>query len=467
MRTLQRLPIRSLPVFAVMLVCLGFVSARGQSSAGYRISSGADARSWKTWVVKADAALTIPAPPGQAQMQKELSKVKAMMGQRNETVMRQIRYWDAGAPSYRWNEIGYKLVGPELFSKKDGGVFWYSPMAWMNMAIYDATVAAWKLKYSHQSKYPFEIDPSIKPIVVSASVPSYPCEYAVTAAAAATVLGHFFPRFADSLAELGKEAMYSRVYAGVQFPASVEAGWTLGKQVAEKVIEAAKAHIADRAWQGKIPNDPGKWRGQFAVGAITTALKPIVLKTGNQFRPPAPPDFSKEMEEMKNFKQNFYTASQAYKWASLSGLDIWTDFASLRMFEKHMDKNAPACARIYAILHVALYDCAIAIMDAKYAYFGIRPNQFDTAFKPLIGFTPPFPGYPSGHATASSCAATILSHFFPEDARFFEQTALACANSRFYAGIHFQTDNKVGLEMGKQLANYVIKEWAAKDGAEN
>ena len=113
------------------------------------------------------------------------------------------------------------------------------------------------------------------------------------------------------------------------------------------------------------------------------------------------------------------------------------------------------------MLHTTEYDAGIAIMDAKYAYWGIRPNLFDTSFQPLI-FTPPFPGYPSGHATASSAAATILSYFFPADRNFFKQTAQECADSRFYAGIHFKTDNKAGIELGERLANYVIDTWVGK-----
>jgi membrane-associated phospholipid phosphatase len=110
---------------------------------------------------------------------------------------------------------------------------------------------------------------------------------------------------------------------------------------------------------------------------------------------------------------------------------------------------------------VALHDAAIAIMDAKYAYWGIRPFQLDTTFRPLI-FTPPFPGYPSGHATASSVAATVLQYFFPGDAALFQKTALECAESRFYAGIHFRTDNEAGLEFGRKLGNYIVENWGKK-----
>ena len=252
------------------------------------------------------------------------------------------------------------------------------------------------------------------------------------------------------------------MYAGVQFPSDVTDGWKLGEQVAKEVIAKSKKQGYDIAWKGNIPNDPKLWKGEYPVGALTSGFTPMVLKTGNQFRPPAPPDFATEMEEMKSFKQNFNSTYQAFYWAHASGLDTWTELASQKIFEYRLDRDALKAARIYTLLHVALHDAAIAIMDAKYAYWGIRPDQYDKNFKPLLGFTPPFPGYPSGHATASSVAATILSHFFPADAGSFKMTAKECADSRFFAGIHFPSDNNVGLQMGEQLAKYVIDNWESK-----
>ena len=34
-----------------------------------------------------------------------------------------------------------------------------------------------------------------------------------------------------------------------------------------------------------------------------------------------------------------------------------------------------------------------------------------------------------------------------------------CADSRFYAGIHFKSDNEVALKMGKELGKYVVESW--------
>jgi hypothetical protein len=130
----------------------------------------------------------------------------------------------------------------------------------------------------------------------------------------------------------------------------------------------------------------------------------------------------------------------------------------MKMFEYRMMDDAPAVARIYTVLHTAYHDAAIAIMDAKYAYWGIRPDQYDTTYKPLIS-TPPFPGYPSGHAAGAATTSAVLEYFFPADAKQFQQYARDCADSRFYAGIHFRSDNERGLRMGKELGKYIVETW--------
>ncbi|HEY9300129.1 MAG TPA: phosphatase PAP2 family protein, partial [Phormidium sp.] len=82
----------------------------------------------------------------------------------------------------------------------------------------------------------------------------------------------------------------------------------------------------------------------------------------------------------------------------------------------------------------------------------------DTTYQPLIG-TPPFPGYPSGHAAGAGAACAVMQYFFPADKKKFQQMAQDCADSRFYAGIHFRTDNEVGLQMGKNLGNFIVDAW--------
>jgi hypothetical protein len=166
------------------------------------------------------------------------------------------------------------------------------------------------------------------------------------------------------------------------------------------------------------------------------------------------------MNELKNFKQNFNSHSLAYYWAN-HGPEVWNDLASQKMFEYRMSDDAPAVSRVYTVLNVAYHDAVIAIFDSKYAYWGIRPVQYDTTYKPLIT-TPPFPGYPSGHAGGAGTTAAVMEYFFPADAKLFWQMAQDCADSRFYAGIHFRTDNEAALKMGKELGRYVVETWMKK-----
>jgi PAP2 superfamily len=105
---------------------------------------------------------------------------------------------------------------------------------------------------------------------------------------------------------------------------------------------------------------------------------------------------------------------------------------------------------------------AIAVFDAKYTYWGIRPDQYDSTYKPLIS-TPPFPGYPSGHAAAAAASSAVLEYFFPADAKEFQRLAQDCADSRFYAGIHFRTDNETALVMGKAIGKYIVETWMSND----
>jgi len=79
--------------------------------------------------------------------------------------------------------------------------------------------------------------------------------------------------------------------------------------------------------------------------------------------------------------------------------------------------------------------------------------------------TPPFPGYPSGHATAAGTFATMLAYFFPVKKDFFWQKAKEAGESRFEGGIHFRTDNELELKLGIKVAELVLEK-AKKDGAD-
>ena len=262
----------------------------------------------------------------------------------------------------------------------------------LNTAIYDATVAAWEVKYTNKRLRPFEQDKRIRALIVQSNSPSYPCEYSVAAGVASTLITHFFPQKADTLELLLKEAMQSRVAAGVQYPSDTKAGFELGKSVALKAIEKTNDYLPVDKWDGKIPNGPGLWNGTEPIFPMWAKRKPMVLASPNQFRPGPPPDYKKEMEELRNFKPTSRSTLIAFQWASGN---MWQDLIERKIFEYNLHLNPPRVARIYALLTIAGYDAQVACWDAKYTYWGIRPDQYDTTYRPALMGTPNFPGYPS------------------------------------------------------------------------
>lgn len=412
------------------------------------------AGTWKTWFITAGKDYRLPAPTS---YKNEIAEVLSKQQHLNATTKQQITFWNAGAPGYRWQEMMNKLWAV------DTGRYGALANMLLGTATYDATIAAWDTKYAFKRPRPFTADSRIKVYAVKPESPSYPCEYSVAAGVAVTIITRFFPKLADSVNRLAQELMASRIAAGVAFPSDTKAGFDLGKKIAEKEIEHTKDFVSTTQWDGKVPDKPGLWRGKFAMYPTAGQNKTVVLESGSEFRPGPPPDFAKEMEEMKNYKQTFRSLSNAFYWANQSW---FMDNLSKKLFENNLHMNPPLAARINATVNVASYDAFIACWDAKYAYWGIRPSQYDTTFRPAILMTPPFPGYPSGHAAICGTLAEIYSYFFPDEKELFHQKAREAAESRFQAGIHFRTDNEVALVLGKKVGVKVL-ERVKNDGADD
>ena len=409
-----------------------------------------NAGKWKTWFITSGKDFRLPAPSSN---KAEIAEVISQQQNLDSAGWQQILYWNAGAPGYRWHTM---MTG--LWTVDTGN---YGALANMllGVAIYDATVATWENKYAYKRLRPYEADTRIKGYVPRSESPSFPCEYSVAAGVAVTVISHFYPSLTDSVTRMAQRLMKSRVAAGVAFPSDTRAGFELGKNIAEKEIEYTKDFVVNTAWDRKMPQEPGVWTGKNPMLPLAGKNKTVVLDSASQFRPGPPPDFAKDMAELKSFKQNFRSMSNALFYASNS---FWDEQLNKKIFEYNLALNPPGAARLYAITAIGYYDGFVACWDAKYTYWGIRPNQYDTTYKSLVP-TPPFPGYPSGHAALSSVMAELYSYFFPAEKNWFRQKAKDVAESRFQAGIHFRTDNEVALELGKKVAAAIIEKVKTAD----
>jgi len=451
-------------------------AAPGVAAADNSLEPAAGTR--RTWIISSAADHRAPAPPGASQTQAEIREIARLLRQNGAADQAQITYWDAGAPAYRWMGV--------LHARSDASqpltTYPARLYAYVAIAMYDATIATWESKYHYMRRRPSEVRHNLPVTLAVPASPSYPSEHASTAWAAATVLSYFFPAEAASFEAMAREAGWSRVLAGLQYPSDYEAGRDLGIAVAQAVIARARTDGSATPWAGVVPVGPCNWKQlnpQTPPGNASAATwTPLLLSSPSQFRPPAPPSCADatwqntELKTVREFPRTvpgnaavFATNYKVFYWQSPEGLNSWPfRHADRWIAEDHLDSNAPRVARIYALLGATQYDAFIASQDGKFTYWYIRPSQLDTSITPLIP-VPNFPSYPSNHSTFSSSRSEILAYLFPTRADFIRSVGKEAGDSRIWGGIHYPMDNAAGVNLGRAVAGLFI-DWAEADGSQ-
>jgi hypothetical protein len=272
---------------------------------------------------------------------------------------------------------------------------------------------------------------------------------------------------------MAEEAGKSQVYAGLQYWSDYTAGMELGRQVAARVIERAKADGSDAVWTGTVPSGKCMWTGSNPGNVTAMTWRPILLASPSEFRPIPPPTcdsptMADQVATVKSFPRSpsaFVTNEKAMWWQGPQGLNTWPyDYASKWVFEDKLDQNPPRVARVYALIASAFYDAFVASQDGKFTYWYLRPSQLDPTIVPLFP-VPNFPSYPSNHATFSTTRAEMLAYLFPAHADEIRAVGKEGGDSRIWAGIHYQIDLDSGSQVGKSVAGKFIA-WANTDGSQ-
>ncbi|MFF3073423.1 vanadium-dependent haloperoxidase [Kitasatospora sp. NPDC057904] len=279
-----------------------------------------------------------------------------------------------------------------------------------------------------------------------------------------------------------------------------------GIQVGE---EAAKEVLDERADDGSAtvvpPYQPQPGPGEYQITPPNNPtpvftgwgkVRPFVLDSGDQFRPPAPPavtspNYADDFNQVKSLGQlNSTTRSQnqtdiAKFWSAGPVWIVWNQIAQQAAAQAHTSLGQNA--RLFAQLDVSLADGVIALYDAKYAYHFWRPvtavraagtdgndaTAGDPAWLPLFN-TAPDPSYPGAHAEISQSAASALRNFFGNDVvdislsnagvpgvvrefHSFSAAADEAAESRIFAGQHFLFDENAGQALGDQVGDLVSR----------
>ena len=246
-------------------------------------------------------------------------------------------------------------------------------------------------------------------------------------------------------------------------------------------------------------------------------VKPMMLESASQFRPGPPPTLKTNPEELKKQvdqvlaynvgltpEQKAIVEFMRDGPRSTAQSGHWLRFAQdVSKRDKHdVDRDV----KLYFTIANTVLDAFISCWETKRVYDGSRPwtliHHFyagqkitgwagpDGGTKEMLGeewhpyspevfITPPFPGYTSGHATASGASAKMLELFTGSD-KFgfvakrkcceltekdaggevllklptFSGTADMAALSRAMGGYHIPIDNDVGLKVGRELATW-------------
>jgi membrane-associated phospholipid phosphatase len=430
--------------------------AAPSGSAGVEPQAG----SWHTWILSSGSQVRPGPPPDEETTQGELTQLQDLANQRDTATLDQIAFWDTGAPSYRWNE----LTATEALKHNLVSNYGTRALALVHVGMSDAMVATWDAKYSYHRRRPSEVDPSLTTAVPTPASPSYPSEHAAAAATASAILTYLFPDDAQLFADKADEADRSRLMAGVQYQSDIDAGRELGRAVAARVIDWAQHDGSDAQWTGTVPTEPGHWTGSNPILPLAGTWKTWALSSGSELRPGPPPAYDSPEEAadlavLKDFPRTPKTNADALFWEYASGSTrnywFWNEQASKKTLEYRLDSDPPRVARAYALASIAAYDSGVACWDAKYTYWAIRPFQLSPTLQTVFP-TPNHPSYPAAHGCFSSAAAGALSYLFPRDAQTLNAMADEAGQSRIWAGIHFPTDVRVGLELGRSVAQKAI-----------
>jgi PAP2 superfamily len=281
-------------------------------------------------------------------------------------------------------------------------------------------------------------------------------------------------------------------------------GLAFGQEVADKMLAWRAEDGSDIKGPFVSESAPGLWEPtppdfKPALLPYWSKVAPFVPARIGQFQPPPPPaltskEYTADFNEVKTLGRADSTKRKAEQtiiaW-------FWEDGVGTVTPPGHWNRVAQTAARskkttlvenarLFALLNFALADAGILCWECKYKHRLWRPvaairnaaddDNPDTAadadWHPLLP-TPPFPSYVSGHSSFSGAGAAVLADFFGDDTAVvaksdafpgmkrtfssFSALAQECGRSRIYGGIHYECDNRAGLEMGKALGHYCTR----------
>jgi hypothetical protein len=393
--------------------------------------------------------------------------------------LQEVRMAPDGRVVVAWNLLAYEIAFAEDEFRTFRG---QRALAMMNLAMHDALNT---------------IDPIYERYAYRGDRVSADAETAAAVAAAA-VLRAEYPGAAERLDEAlagqlaspaDKEARTAAVAAAV------------GRAAAAAILSArtgdgwdAPGTYAFSTGAGRYATTPD-WNG-FVLQPGFGDARPFAGAVPGELRPEPPPaltsgDYARAFEEVRS---RGAAASTTRTGDQAAYAVWWMEFAEgsvnrlARRLVQERDMELWSAARLFAQLHMSLYDAYVMTWASKYEYDHWRPytairaaagdgnpeTEADPEWVPMLP-APPFPEYVSAHAAGCAAAFTVLAEAFGDDTPFtmttitapagmpersftaFSAAAAECADSRVQLGWHFRYSTDAGLLLGERVAGHVLR----------
>jgi hypothetical protein len=334
-----------------------------------------------------------------------------------------------------------------------------------------------------------------EPYDAAVAAPAGASTNAAAIAAAHRALSSLIPQAAAQL-DVARDQSLATVADGPAKTAGVAVG-----------LAAADAILALRANDGvdaPVYYTPGTQPGQYRPTPpdFTPAFRPglgqvatFVIRDVQQFRSAPPPGlhskrYARDLDEVKRVGEAGSTErppdrTQVARFYEVAdGDSIY--YPAARQVIATRTRTLSENARLFALLSMAMWDSAIACFETKYHFNLWRPvtaireaqtdgnpsTEPDADWTPAV-FTPPFPSYPSGHATFGAAARVVLEHEFGADGHVITLTHPALPDivlrytafkritddiddARVYGGVHYRFDQQAGAAQGERVGAYVL-----------
>jgi hypothetical protein len=227
-------------------------------------------------------------------------------------------------------------------------------------------------------------------------------------------------------------AAFATILARYPDDAGKAAGIDLGKAIGRAAVERRSDDGFDEVRFFHGNNIPGRWRPTPTLFGTspTNGIRPFLFRAVSDVPAVPPPtlgspEYLRELAEARSLGALHSTertadeTAAALFWAHQTSQRGFVDLA-VRLLAAHRPLGGVyAEAHIMAELTAALADSAIITWNEKAKYSFWRPitamraqSADDVAWTPLVE-TPPFPEYPSGHATDCYVGAGVLEAAFP------------------------------------------------------